>query len=341
MPFELAPLFVDPVTAAAAVALIIAGVLLADMLGSLIGKINIGPIHLDPGSWFRSIAHTIENWAMSTFDHLIAPVGHWLNGIAYDAYHTLSDAVNAVSHLGDQIAHIVNTTIPDAIARQFANIMGIVDSDLGKVYGKIDSEVSTLEGKITDAAGATFAHLAGIIDSDIGAVHALIGKDVAAAEKIASDALATVERTLTGDISRAITTAEAAAAAAAAVPIRDLGAAVGAADTAIGALAGTLTGDIDSVNAQLLTIAAAAATALSVATTVAREFESCAVTSCDGPNNLGNLLNGLLGVISYAELASFVSLAIGKPGVAAGEFAGAAHGLYTDADQLLSTLLAI
>lgn len=341
MPFVLAPLFVDPVTAAAAIALIIAGVLLADMLSSLLGKISIGPISINPGAWFSSIAHSIERWAIGKFDGIIAPVGAWLNAIAYDGYHNLSSVVAAISHLGDQIAHIVTSTVPDAIAHQFANIMGIVDQDVGKLSVKVDQAVTKVEGDITTAIDHQFAHIMGIVDSDIGQLHGYVDNAVAGAERIASSALATVEHTLEGDVTRAIQTAEAAAAAADAALSRDLDAAIGAAEAAAGAAAGVLQGEITSANAQLATIAASAAAALALARTIAGEFESCAVTSCEGPNNLSNLLNQLLGIVSFADLAAFIALAINHPGVAAGEFAGVASGLYADADQLLSTLLAI
>jgi len=341
MPFALPVLFADPVTGAAAVALIIAGVLLAKMIGALLPSVNIGPVHVNPGSWFTSIANSIEQWAVHAFDSVIAPVGHWLNGLAYDAYHTLSDVVNVATHLGDQIAHIVNTSIPDAIAAQFANIMGIVDRDIGTVNTKIDGAVSKVEGDITSAIDHQFANIMGIVDSDIGAVHVYVDSAVAGAERAASTALSTVEKTLTGDISSAIQTAEAAEAAAEAALSKNLGAAIGAADAAITGLGGVISGDIDSVNATIATIAAAAATALSVAQTTAAEFESCAVTTCEGPNNLGNLLNSLLGLATDAEFAAWLAYAIASPKAAGSAFASVGQSLYAGADQLLDTLLAI
>jgi len=341
MPFVLAPLFVDPVTAAAAIALIIAGILLADMLGSLIGKVSIGPVSFNPGAWFKGIAHSIESWAVNAFDSVIAPVGHWLNGIAYDAYHNLSSVLGVLTHLGDQIAHIVNTSIPDAIAAQFANIMGIVDRDIGTVNVKIDNAVSSLEGDITTAIDHQFANIMGIVDSDIGALHVYVDNAVSGAEADASQALSTVERTLTGDISTAIQSAEAAAAAAEAALSQDISGAIAAADAAVAGLQGVITGDITSVNALIATIAATAATALSVAQTVAGEFESCAVTTCDGPNNLSNLLNNLLGLATDAEFAAWLAYAISSPKAAGQTFASIGQTLYSDADSLMDTLLSI
>lgn len=341
MPFALPALFVDPVLAAAAAAIIIAGILLAQMIGNLLGTINIGPVSIPIGRWFLNIAHSVESWALNAFNHLLAPLGAWLNAIAFDAYHSLAVTVDAVTHLGDQIAHVVTSTIPDAIAHQFAHIMGILDSDLGKVYDRIRAAEHTLQGDITTQAGHTFAHLAGIIDHDIGAVHTYVNEHVAAAEHAASNALSAAEGTLTRDIHSAIQTAEAAAAAAEAALSKDLGGAIAAAEAAAAAAAGYLQGEINSSTAAITAAAATAAAAVSAVKALASEFDSCAVTKCAGPNNLGKLLNDLLVGVSYAELAAFVSLAIGRPAAAAGEFAGVAHGLYTDADQLLTTLLAI
>ena len=341
MPFVLAPLLVDPVTAAAAVALIIAGILLADMLSGLLGKISVGPFSINPGAWFSGIAHSVETWAIHKFDSVIAPIGNWLNAIAYDGYHNLSSVIGVVSHLGDQIAHIVNTSIPDAIKAESANVFGVVDRDIGAVNTKIDGVASAAASALTGAIDHQFANILGIVDSDIGAVHTYVDNAVGKAESDASSALSTVERTLTGDIGTAIQTAEAAAAAADAALSRDLGAAIAAGEAAAASAAGVLGGEITSANAQIATIAASAAAALALARTVAGEFESCAVTSCEGPNNLANLLNQLLGIISYADLAAFISLAIGQPGKAAGEFAGVAQGLYSDANSALDVLLAI
>ena len=341
MPFVLAPLFVDPVTAAAAIALIIAGILLAQMLGSLLPKFSVLGVTVDAGKWFLGIAHSIESWAMNKFDSVISPIGNWLNGLAYDAYHSLSSTVNAITHLGDQVAHIVTATVPDAIAAQFANIMGIVDRDIGTVNTKIDNAVSKVEGDISSAIDHQFANILGIVDSDIGALHVYVDDHVAAAEQDASTALSTVERTLGGEISSAIQTAEAAAAAADAALSRDLGAAIGAADAAVAGLQGVITGDITSVNAAIAAIAASAATALSVAQTVAGEFESCAVTTCDGPNNLSNLLNNLLGLATDASFAAWLAYAISDPKSAGAAFASVGQGLYSGADSLLDTLLSI
>lgn len=341
MPFALPVVFADPVLAAAVAAIILAGYLLIQMIGSLLGTISVGPINIPIGRWFNSIAHSVESWAINAFDHLLAPLGTWLNGLAYDAYHTLSQVVSNISHLGDQIAHIVNTSIPDAISAEFAHVFGIVDSDIGAINRKIDDAVSSLTGDIASTAGATFAHVMGIVDSDIGALHGYVDDAVGRAESIASTALSTAEATITSDISSAIQTAEAAEAAAEAALSKDLTGAIAAAEAAAASAGAYLQGEINGTTAAIAAAAATAAAAVAGVTALANEFTSCAVTTCDGPNNLSNLLNDLLGAAQYAALAAFVAQAIADPGAAAGEFDPAAGGLYTSADQLLSGLLSI
>jgi hypothetical protein len=341
VPFVLPVVFADPVLAAAAVALTIAGILLCQMISSLLGTINVGPISIPIGKWFGDIAHSVESWAIGALDHLLQPIANWINGLAYDAYHTLSQVVSNITHVGDQIATLATVTIPDAVGATFAHVMGIVDSDIGTVNTKIDHAVSSLTDLIGSTAGATFSHLAGIIDSDIGAVHTYVDQHIAAATDTLNGAISSVEQTLTGDISTAIQSAEAAAAAAEAALSKDISGAIAAAGAAEAALQGLITGDITSVNATIAGIAATAATALSVATTVAGEFESCAVTTCDGPNNLSNLLNTLLGLAQDAALAAFIGEAIAAPGAAAAQFSPIGNNLYTQADQLLDTLLSI
>lgn len=341
MPFALPVVFADPVLAAAVAAIILAGYLLIQMIGSLLGTISVGPISIPIGRWFNSIAHSVESWAINTFDHFLAPLGAWLNGLAYDAYHNLATMVSVVTHLGDQIAHIVNTTIPDAVAGTFAHAMGVLDSDIGTVNAKIDHAVSSLTSDIESTAGATFAHVMGIVDSDIGAVHTYVDNAVSGAEAIASRALSAAESTLTSDISSAIQTAEAASAAAEAALSRDLTGAIDAAEAAAASAGAYLQGEINGTNAAIAAAAATAAAAVAGVTALANEFTSCAVTTCDGPNNLSNLLQDLLGLAQYTALAAFVAQAIAAPGAAAGEFDPQAAGLYTGADSLLSTLLSI
>lgn len=52
------------------------------------------------------------------------------------------------------------------------------------------------------------------------------------------------------------------------------------------------------------------------------EFESCAVTTCEGPNNLQGLLQTLLGLTSIAAFGAFLEQAISDPSDAVSEYEG-------------------
>lgn len=71
------------------------------------------------------------------------------------------------------------------------------------------------------------------------------------------------------------------------------------------------------------------------------EIDRCMVTICEGPNNISNLLQGILGGVSLAELAAFLAAAEHDPSGEAHAFASLAGGLYNDGHALIDALLSI
>lgn len=86
--------------------------------------------------------------------------------------------------------------------------------------------------------------------------------------------------------------------------------------------------------------ASIAAVATSVATITA-EFAECAVTVCDGPNNLSSLLGALTGGVTLVELVQFFESVVSNPQGEAAAVAGVASGIYNEGHSLIDGLLSL
>ena len=356
MPFVL-PLLPALAEAAPIIALIFAGVLILKMVAGLLSHIPVPIVgSIDISGPFVSAANAVEGWIVSNTRHLWFAVTHWIGGLAYDGYHNLAGALAAAAHLSDQIAHIVTHTIPAAIGQATTEAVAYVDQHIGGVLKTLHGTKVMLEQLVTTALNAAKADVAEVrqtvnqivrpalatAQSDLArldhAVFGVIESDVQGLEQTVSSLAKTVEIAL-GTGARSIEA--------------EIGAAVGAAGTLAGKAlkhaVGTLTGDIadvagtasraldGGVGTLLGTVAATAAAALALAT----KLESCAVTKCEGPNNLSGLLNDLAGAADYAALAAFVSSAISNPAGAAHTFEAGAQDLYDTGSSLLNSLLAL
>lgn len=86
--------------------------------------------------------------------------------------------------------------------------------------------------------------------------------------------------------------------------------------------------------------ASIAAVAAGVASITA-EFERCAVTACEGPNNWQQLFQAAYGLAAGAEVAEFLANAIKDPTGEAASLASVASGVYNDGHALLDSLLSL
>ena len=90
-----------------------------------------------------------------------------------------------------------------------------------------------------------------------------------------------------------------------------------------------------------LVVPVAVAGLASVVADIATEIDRCMVTTCEGPNNILSLLNGVLGGVQLAELAAFLAAAVHDPSGEAKVFASGASGLYNEGHALIDDLLSI
>lgn len=112
-------------------------------------------------------------------------------------------------------------------------------------------------------------------------------------------------------------------------------------NTINGTAAITLPGLPDITIPGSIIVPAAVAGLGAIVADIALEIERCMVSTCEGPNNISNLVSGLLGGVDLAEMALFLKQAISDPGSAAASFAGVGQSLYQDADSFFDNLLGI
>ena len=102
---------------------------------------------------------------------------------------------------------------------------------------------------------------------------------------------------------------------------------------------GTIEKDLAKLG-EVAGVASIAALAVKVAT-LAKEVEDCAVTTCNGPNNISKVLNDILGAASYAGEFTFLAAAIKDPVGTEQTFAGMIEDAWNAGHSLLDDLLSL
>lgn len=305
MPFVLAPELAAVAAAALLAMLCIAVVYMIRAIAAALGTLHVGPISLPFGKWFSAITTPVVSWLVGATNELWADVGWWMHGIAYIATGFANDVAGLFSHTLQQVDHVVTVTIPDAAAQALHDARTFT----GDAASTITRDIATATRDIEKVASADAARalakaksIAHGVESDLTRI---VAHDLTTAEHYTDGAVAGVKDWVDGEIAKIhLPTLE-----------------------SIGAAPAALVGTVAGIGAAVAALAS--------------EFESCAVTSCAGKNNFGNLLQDALGVSSFVVLAEFIKQAINDPVAAEHIFAGQASGLYHDANSLLDSLLAL
>lgn len=291
MPFVLAPELAAVAAAALLAMFCIAVVYLIRAIASALGTFHVGPINIPIGKWFSAITSPVVSWLVGATNELWADAAWWMHGIAYIATGLFDDVTSAIGHAFGFVDHIVTSTIPQAITHVGGAAAGYVNQAIRTIHTDIASATTAIEHVASGDAARALAKAEGFAGTIKASLTRIVAHDLTTAERYTDGAVADVRTWVDGEIAKIhLPTLES----------------IGAAPAA---LVGTVAGIAGAVAA------------------VASEFESCAVTSCDGPNNLGNLLKGILGFASLAELGVFLSKVINDPAAAEAEYAGIFTGL--------------
>jgi hypothetical protein len=198
MPFVLAEL-ADWAIALLAALCAIAVTWMITQIGSVIGTIGVklpivGQVGINVGQAFVNAATSIENTCVDSGKKFFATLGDWIDGHAYLIKTLAASTVAAVTHLGDQIAHIYNTVIPEAEAAvsQFAydyantaaqDLRDVIEPEIGAAIKQAETYAGEAADNALTAAAQDVADLRTWTTQQLAGVASAAASDLAAAKK--------------------------------------------------------------------------------------------------------------------------------------------------------------
>lgn len=198
---ELGPFIV----AALAALLAIAADYLVRVIGNGLGviKVDVSIVHFsyDLGAKFISVADGILSGAVDDGRTLFVHLANWFIGHSYIVSSVAASTVSAIEHVGDQIAHIVNTAIPNAEANVSNYILTWALGAINELHTAVDNTIGNAITNTEAFAKAQAGDALATAVQDIATLRSYVDQQVAAAEKTAAD----LNRALTNDIGNALT----------------------------------------------------------------------------------------------------------------------------------------
>lgn len=274
-------------------------------IAAALPRIDFAFVHIDFGAIFLAVAQPVASWLTTAALNLFHTAEAWMRAIAYTFVGLFDEVKNAIGTLFSHVDHVVGTTIPQAISHATGHAAAYVDQEIAALRREITNSASTFATDIGKAGAKELAKSEALVKS-AGAAAVVIGaKAISTSEDYADAEIAKLKAYVDGAIG--------------AIHLPNL--------ESIGAAPAALVGTVAGVAAAVAAITS--------------EFESCAVTSCDGPNNLSNLLNGILGFAGLAELGAFLADVINNPASAEQEYASVLQGLIGAGTSAFDDLLAL
>jgi hypothetical protein len=299
MPVVLAGL---PAFALAALAMLAAISLdwLVRTISKALGKFGVGPFSIDLGSIFYNVASGAIGWAVNDGKAFFVDVGNWFLGHEYIFKNLMFQTVRAITHVGDQIAHLYNDVIPQAEA----DAKSWASAELSRVYKGIESDISgaaaTAASALSAADRSIYTTISGDVSTLKGDIVSAVSSGVNEAEDFTTKAIAALKTYVDGQVA---STARTAADATTSLS-KSLGSAISgvATDAAqdLSAAEKTLTTEIDTVGATAASDLADTAKSLSSSITSVADADAKAVSQAeqDASNEVTGLSNAVTGEIA-------------------------------------------
>lgn len=278
-----------------------------------------------------STAHTYTDHRVGA---LSSTVTHDVHNINREITDTNGAVLNLTNYLNGQFLSAVESDIRTAVS------LGIVAAER-----QANADVSNLAQQVTKALDAIWGNVAGLDTLANVTLPADITREVDAAAATQAAARAGAVAALSADISSLQGQITAAIAAGATALADGLAVQQQSLRTAVATLQGEIT--IDGANTRTNTreltdviVPGIAAVAAAVATITA-EYQRCAVTTCEGPNNYRSLFNAVMGGLDTAGIVALLEGAVRDPGGEAKAFAGTLGDLYHEGHSLVDGLLSL
>jgi F0F1-type ATP synthase membrane subunit b/b' len=217
----LAPL----VVALMAALLAIACDLIVWAVASQLPNLSILGVGLNLARIFRDTAQGIINWCVGEMSQFFDALADWFTAhvIVHDQF--FGAVVSAVGHLGDQIAHIVNHVVPNAISAAEADagrvahdLFHTAETDIGAVGDRVDTLVTrTIPNAIHTAetyADGAVSQLDRALTRAIADAKTAVEQDLQTAKTDLTRSISSLADTVARDYTDALRTAQADATAA-------------------------------------------------------------------------------------------------------------------------------
>lgn len=278
------------------------------------------------------------------------------------------NAVNSDLHSAEvSLQNNIDTLAHQTVPADIASAKSAVESDLHDTATSLQNNIDSLQRELVTDLNAVWANVQPLqnavynqIPAEFAQAAAQTSADILAAKNAVVSQLTDAIATVNGEIATAVQRANDALSQAVQGIDAELNNAIVAEQTALAnakadvltqlqSQRDTLQGEISIDNANIgtlqeatsITIPAAIAAVATGVATITSEFERCAVTTCDGPNNFRNLLNEALGLAGAVDIVAFLAAAAKDPSGEARAFAGVAEGIYNDAHSLIDGLLSL
>lgn len=260
-------------------------------IGKAIEATSIPVVSSGLASIWRTITQPVVSLLVAATDNLWSDAEWWMRNIATAFDWIWDDIKGALATDAGFISHLFNTVIPQAASHVGSVAAGYVNQEIQTLHRDISDATTAIERTASGDAARALAKAEGFAGTIKASLTKLVAHDLTVGERYADTAVAGVKSYVDSEIAKIhLPTLE-----------------------SIGAAPAALVGTVATVGAAVAAITT--------------EFESCAVTSCDGPNNLSGLLKGILGFASLAEIGVFLDKVINDPAGAEAEYAGVFSGI--------------
>ena len=269
-------------------------------------------------------------------------------------------AASAAAGIRELIGTVTHGSVEGDISAEAAAAKTNADSYTDQAVGNLSNSVANSLTNVWNAITPLQTAVATTLPADIEKEAATAAATEASDAQTAASALAATANQLTGQLATAQTQLSAAITAAEGTAVTS---AESVAASNLAAAVTALQDQLDSVNKELAQLAATttitlpqpadvtapatitiplAVTGLAAAVAaITTEVDECMVSTCGGPNNYLNLLNGLVTGATLAELLLWISDVAKDPSGEATAFASIASGLYTEGHALIDGLLSL
>lgn len=264
-------------------------------IGKAIEATSIPVVSSGLASIWRTITQPVVNLLVAATNALWSDVEWWGRGIAWLSTTLFDDIRDAFVWDGQQIDHLFTQVIPNAAKTVEGSAARFANQQITALQRDISDSVTTIEHAASGEALRALAEAEAFAKTIRGDLTKLVAHDVTVAEKYADARLADAKAYVDSAISS--------------IHLPSL--------ESLGAAPAALVGTVAGIGAAVVALT--------------KEFEECAVTNCEGPNQLSSLLPSLLGLVGIGSLVAFLEQAISNPaGVEAqyaAQFAQLASGL--------------